>query len=77
MTQVPPLNAFNWHTGPSCMATDAEANKAAQHAKNAGKALDSQSRATVNLAPAFSGISLSKNPQADAGRNARIRGRAL
>lgn len=71
------MNAFHWRTGSSCMATDAEANKAAQHAKNAGKLLDSAGRATVNIKPMTNSISLSKTPQADAGRNARIRGRAL
>jgi hypothetical protein len=59
------------------MANEAEARKAAQHARSVGKTLDAQGRATVNLAKAVSGISLSKTAQADAERNARIRGRAL
>ena len=69
------MSAFHWRGSPSCMATPAEAKKAAQHAKSVGKVLDAQSRATVSLSPSYSGISIYKTPQADAGRNARIKGR--
>ena len=46
------MSAFHWQGRPSCLATPAEARKAAQHAKSAGKLLNSSGFATVDLAPA-------------------------
>lgn len=71
-------STFQWNTGePSLMCTESEIKKAAQHAKIVGRVLDSAGRATVNLAPMRSSISLSKLPQADADKTAKIRRGAM
>lgn len=74
MSNTSSLSAFHWRTGePSIMCNAAEMRKAAHQQANAGKLLDAAGRATVDLQMMPSGISLSRNPQADWDKTSRIR----